>query len=509
MSSGKWHSTLLKPIICIAFVAVLSKVAQAAAGILVAHRFGAGSVTDAYLLAKSVPIGVYLICDSLLYNSLVPMLKRGEGTAKKHGPFFGVVSIGSMLLAILATALLVLFAPFIYGILAPGSAQETTALAATLSRLTSLAILAAVPSSLFKAVNVCNKRYILASLDALVMHTVLISAILLSPTRWGVWPAAAALPAACLALLMIQAGLARSTFHPEKPDWRSAQAGEWMHLLMPLALINCLLQINMLSMNALASFCDPGAISCLNYSYAICQVPVAMIDLLLMSALFPFASQLSFQGDMRTFGQAYAALCKIILLMLVPAAVWFILERHTIVQALLEHGVFDGTDTMLTAKCMIGHGIAITFWALEALSYRCLYALKLHKKYVKALLVRILLNIGLAVFLLQRFGPLGVSMAFAFSMALGAFLNNRTIMKRLDGDATRRIRKSQVFAAAMVACSTSAVYVLHMINMGAAFSPPMRLAMGATISVAAVLLVYTLGFRILSRDVLQRLWRRL
>ena len=54
MTEKAWHKAWLRPVLFIAIIAVLSKVGQAVAGILIADKFGAGRLTDAYMLAKSV-----------------------------------------------------------------------------------------------------------------------------------------------------------------------------------------------------------------------------------------------------------------------------------------------------------------------------------------------------------------------------------------------------------------------------------------------------------------------
>jgi len=430
-----WYRPLLAPVALIAAIGIAAKLLQAGGGILLAHRFGADHATDAYVLAKSLPIGVYLVFDSLLYNSVVPVYHGPRRTAEAWRAFLGAWTVLCTGAAVGISVVLALAAGPICAVLAPGGDPETLGLAAGLCRLMSLAVLTALPASFLKALNASRQRYVLASLDGFVMSGALVLALAAPPARWGIWPVAAALPVSCAALFIIQLFAARRDARPARPAWRSPLLAEMAWLMAPLVAFNCLHQVNVLAMNAFMASVGPGAISCLNYSYNIAQIPVSVIDLVLLSTLFPFAAALFSEQDMGTFATAYRSVARLLVLVLAPASVWLILERHALVQLVFEHGRFDTQATAGTASCLVGVGLAVTPWAFETFAYRCLFALKRHGEYARIVAVRVALNVALCAAVVPWLGHLGLGLSFAASFFVGAWLSARAVARAAGPDA--------------------------------------------------------------------------
>ncbi len=459
MTAERWYASILRPAALIGAIGVASKLLQAAVAVLVAYKLGAGIATDAYFIAKSLPIAVYLVADSLLYNSFVPLYRRPGGDAEPGSRLLGALTSYAAGAAILVAGGLIAAAPMIPRLLAPGSTAATAALAVDLSRLTALALLAAIPASLLKALNVCHGRYVLASLDALVMHTVLIAALVLGPSAWGVWPVAAALPVAFAVLAGLQVIAGRHDLARPRLGVPRAEFLDFGALVTPLLAVNAVQQVNALIMNGAASFTGTGAISHMTYSYNLAQAPVSVADLVLMSAFFPFAARLAAEHDKDTFRMAFGSALRLLVAGLVPFTVWLLFARHEIVRVALRHGRFGGPDAAATAQCLIGHALAIAPWAVETLSYRSLFALRRHWRAFQVIALRVAANAALCVVLVPLFGLPGVSLAFAVSYALAAALGVWFVRREILGEASNtgaRPTRPWLVSTAVAAAATGA-----------------------------------------------------
>ncbi|NIA15194.1 MAG: oligosaccharide flippase family protein [Nitrospiraceae bacterium] len=507
MKAARWYESLIRPIALIAVIGVLSKLFQAVAAILVAHKLGAGVSTDAYLLAKSIPIGAYLIVDSLLYNSFVPMYRRQDASSRAAQRFLGALSYYCFALAILAAAGLAFAAPAVLRVLGPGSSPDTIRLATSLCRLMSLAVLGAIPASLLKSLNVCRGRYFLASLDAFVMHATMIAALLFAPIEWDIWPVAAALPAAFALLCALQVFAARNDLAPLRPARAAPHFAEMGGLIVPLVAVNAMQQLNALFMNGAASFVGKGAISCMIYSYNIAQIPVSMLDLILLSALFPFSARLAAQGDMRTFRTAYVTVNRLLVLILIPVGVWIALVRRDLVELVLQHGRFDAQAAEATSASLIGHALAVAPWALETFAYRSLFALKRHWRALHIIALRVVVNVLLCVVLVPRLGLLGVSMAFAFSYTVAAIAGAWAVSRALrdagagDGIHRRILPWKHAGAALLTAAGTACATILLSRGRQEALpmSTPLFLAISAAASGFFAAVAYSVWFGMLRR----------
>ena len=426
------RATLFRSAALVGALGALARLAAAAAGILLAYRFGAGHDTDAYLLAKVIPVGVYLILDSVLYNTLVPLFRRTP-QAEHALRTAALFALGSG--AALACVTWLGAAPLI-GLLAPGADPDTQAQAGALLRLAAWAILFAVPACCLKAWNASHDRYVAAALDGGIISGLLLATLLLSPHDAGVVPITAALPAAFAVLLAVHTWLARAallapTVREDRADfpWRA-----FRRPVPPLLALNAAQQAQVWIVVMLAAGFGAGSVSQVHYSYGIAQIPVGIIDLILFSTLFPFAAGLAAQNDRAQLARTFRAATTALILLCVPLALWVALSRQVIVDALLLRGLFDAEAGRNTAALLLGHAIALPGWCLEALGCRMLFALDRHARYLGIVLFRLAVFLLLAAALLPVFGLPGLSLSFAGAFTASGLLAAVLLRRELHGD---------------------------------------------------------------------------
>lgn len=440
MSTNAWYQKLIRPALWIALLSISAKALQALAGIGIAYRFGATETTDAYLLAKSLPIGAYLVFDSILYNALVPY-HHETADDRKMPPGFLVALISGVLIS----SGLALFGPHVLGLLAPGSSAGTLELAGRLITLMSVGVAFALPASALKAWNAGRGRYVFAALDGFVMSGVLCFTILGTPGAWGIWPVALALPIACGLMLLVQGFAATRGNRGQESKSSEVRQGAGRQVFLAIAAFNVFHQVNMLAVNAFMSGVREGAIAWFNFSYNIAQIPVSVVDLVVMSAFFPFAAALNRAGDRATLAAAYVSVSRGLLMVLIPGSVWLLLTRYDLVQIVFERGVFDRAATQGTALCLAGTALAICPWAFESFGYRCLFALRRHRWYAGIIGVRTAVNVALCVILSSRYGAAGVVVSFCVSYWVGAVLTAWAVAHELREYETRLIPTALLF----------------------------------------------------------------
>ncbi len=489
-----WYSRLWRPAFFVACIGVATKVFQALAGVLLAWRVGAGGQTDAYMLAKSIPIGLYLIVDSLLYNSLVPLLRR-----HRHAPdFFNAFALGALTLSTLGSILIALFAPAWIALLGPGLQGSTRQLAIILLRIAAPSVILAAMASLLKALNAAQGRYLLASLDGFFLSGLLV--LVLSGNLSGnVLLLIAVLPMAFLLLLALQYSAARRDLAWAAPAFGASHWRETILLLLPLTGINVLQQLNLWVMNGIVSLGEAGGISCLNYSYSIAQIPVGVVDLVLFSTIFPLSAALAAADDHAALQRVFNEVTRLLLWLTLPLLGWLLLERNALVSLILQRGRFDSIDHARVVWILCGYALALPFWTLEALGCRTLFALQQPGGYFKILTLRVLLNAGLAVVLYHCIGELGVSMAFAIAHAFGAIRTLRSVRVQLGAaTGTQNMNYFQAFAAISATfLGGLAVYLLRCL--GCTGTDWHSIVLRSVASGGVVLAVYFLGTRYASR----------
>ena len=479
----KGLESLWRPIAWVSLIGVTGKGMSALCGIMLAYRFGAGQDTDAYLLAKSVPIAAYLILDSVIYNTFVPLLRRPEKTDALFRTLLILFFFGAAALA----ALVHMGAAQVVALLARGADGTTQIEAVQLQRITAWAIVYAVPASCLKAWNACQGRYVAASLDGFVMSAVLLLMLMTAPSRMGITPIAIALPVAFVILLIIQSGLAGEVLRLRPRAPVKTLPGRYLARLMgPLLLLNVTQQAQVLLVIAIAAFYGNGAVSQVNYSYAIAQLPVGIVDLILFSTLFPYAAHLAAGRRMEELLSTYRSAAMALLLLALPTAGWVVSMRVELVNTLLTRGSFDVADGRTTAALLLGHGVAIPMWLLEALGCRVLFAVGQHRRYLGAVAIRLLAFAALAPLSVTLFDLPGISMAFAGSCLVGASATAWLVGRALPAAS---VRPKRVFDMVLLLTVTVAGFAISLLaRWGMGDLDPVYQLGGSAILVAAVVM---------------------
>lgn len=424
---------LLGPMAVVAAAGIAAKVLQAVAGVWVARRFGAGSQTDAYLLAKGLGMACYLVGDSLLYNALVPLWRNGRSEGRLFDGFLWAVLLAAVSGAGAAAAALWLRPTGVLVLIAPEASPATLATATPLCRAMGLAALLAAASSFLKAVNAGEGRYVFAGLDPLVLSGTAVAVLLLTPPSIGIGPLAWSIAVAFGVLLAVQWAAARRSMQWAAPRWRHPLLASTAALVAPLVALNLARQVNALVLLRFAAQTSEGAVSWLNYSYSVAQGPVGVVDLVLFSSVLPFSAALAAQHDTKSLHALFGRLVWLLLLVLAPLTAWVLYWRFSLVDLLFGSRAFTALDARMTAACLAAYAVAIVPWCIEALICRFLFALKRHWLYFLIVVGRVALHILLCLFWGPFWGAPGLAAAFAVSYAASATGGAILVGRQLHG----------------------------------------------------------------------------
>ncbi|MBQ0999232.1 hypothetical protein KBY32_22070 [Streptomyces sp. RK62] len=176
-----------------------------------AHLFGAGAETDAFLVAWTVPemASTLLIEDGMAFV-LVPafslaLAQRGRGTPGPD-PVRALVaaSLPRLCLALaVAAALLVLGAPLLVAFLAPGLSDPSLAVACT--RLTATCVLSFGLAGYCSAALRAHRSYLAPGAIYIAYNAVIIATMVVLAARWGVRAAALGVALGGCAMALAQA----------------------------------------------------------------------------------------------------------------------------------------------------------------------------------------------------------------------------------------------------------------------------------------------------------------
>lgn len=482
--------------------AVLS-IAGALLGLLrdqaLARLFGAGSETDAFLVAWTVPefASTLLIEDGLAFV-LIPafslaLARRAQGAPGDPVRSLVATTLPRLSLAFVAvSALIVGTAPQLVEALAPGLPDP--GLAVDCTRLTALCVLGFGLTGYFSAALRAHRRFVAPAAIYVAYNAGIITAMYVLGGHWGVRSAAlgVAVGSGLMALIQLpsfvrQLWRRRTAVQAEPVE--SAERAVTVALVATVLLFALCRQSQVLIERFLASTLPAGAISHLNYAQKVAQIPMTL-SLMLCTVTFPVVARALADGDVeraRTRVERDLALAVCVVLL---GAATVIACAPQIVELLFQRGAFTARDTAATADVMRVYALGLLGQTMTGCLVRSYFSAGRPTWYpVSAMAAGIIVTSWVGAWTVGPWGVLGIAAANACGITVTAALLLAGMRRRSVPIRTRQVlaELSRPVRAAVVATLAGAFVASR------ADSAPAGLVTGA----ATVLVVFSLLARAL------------
>jgi putative peptidoglycan lipid II flippase len=420
-----------------ALVTVVLSLAGALLGLgrdqALAHLFGAGSETDAFLVAWTVPefAATLLIEDGLAFV-LVPAFSAAVARRAQGGtgdPVRALVrsTLPRLALAFAAgSALLVWGAPYVVETLAPGIPDPEFAVDCT--RLTGTCVLTFGLAGYCSAFLRAHRRFVAPAAIYVAYNTVIITAMFVLGARWGVRAAAVGVAVGGALMVVAQLPSAVRQLHRKRMSLPTDVTDPADRHAMNLALIVTVLlfalcrQSQVLIERFLASPLPAGAISHLNYAQKVVQMPM-VLALMLCTVTFPVVAQALAEGDTeRARNRVERDLSVVSCVVLFGAAAVAACAPH-LVHLLFQRGAFTAQDTAATAAVMRVYALGLLGHALVGVLVRSYFSAGRPTWYpVAAMAAGIVATSWIGAATAGPWGVLGIAAANAAGITLTALI---------------------------------------------------------------------------------------
>lgn len=431
MSSGRFlaRATLLSAALSLAG-AVLGLGRDQA----LAHFFGAGAESDAFLVAWTVPemASTLLIEDGMAFV-LVPafsvaLARRARGVGGPD-PVRALVasSLPRLCLALAGTAaVLAAGAPLLVSVLAPGLPDPTLAVSCT--RLTATCVLSFGLAGYFSAALRAHRSYLAPGAIYIAYNVAIIATLFVIGERWGVRAAALGVALGGCLMAAVQAPSLRRRIAGRPgtpPSERTAPPPERAlasGLVCAVLLFALCRQSQVLIERYFASGLPAGAISHLNYAQKVAQLPMSL-SMMVCVVTFPVVARAIAEGDTRRArDRVERDLALMACLVLLGAAV-VVACAPQIVQLLFQRGAFTARDTAATAAVMRVYAVGLLGHTLVGALVRSYFSAGRTTWYpLGAMGVGALATVALGAWAVEPWGVRGIAGANAAGITLTALL---------------------------------------------------------------------------------------
>ncbi|WP_399494764.1 murein biosynthesis integral membrane protein MurJ [Streptomyces sp. P9(2023)] len=340
-----------------------------------AHYFGAGAETDAFLVAWTVPeFASTLLIEDAMALILVPAFSRA---LTRRGAVRALVrsTLPRLLLVMSALAgLLILAAPLLVAALAPGLPDPRLAVDCT--RLTATCVLTFALAGYCSAALRAHGSFLPPATIYVAYNIGIIGTIVVLREPFGVRAAAAGVAVGGALMVAVQAPyLVRELRRGPAPHAGPAVDGRLLvlGLIAPVIAFTVSRQSQILIERFLASPLPSGAISHLNYAQKVAQMPM-ILSLMLCTVSFPVVARAMASGDADGARRRVERDLLLAAVVVLVGASIVIAAAPQIVEVLFQRGAFDASDTSATAAVMRVYALGLLGQTTVGTLVRCYFS---------------------------------------------------------------------------------------------------------------------------------------
>ncbi len=422
----------------------------------IASGFGASYLTDAYLVAYTLPYSLQSVLGYALVVAVIPALARywpeEDQLCNQEASIVGSSLINITVLVLLIVSIAgIIFARFLVKLTAPGLDPVTSQLAINLMRVIFPSVLFMGVGMVISGILNCRRRFAVAAIAPGVGSLIIIGGIICFAGN-NIHVLAWATLVSFLGFLLIQIPALKRCGFVYLPvcDFHHPALRQAAKNIAPIVIGIAVNQIYTIINRIFASGLAEGSISALNYASKLMNMPLGIFVAAIATVIYPLMTQKALEDDKPSLKAAVDKGLDMVAFLALPATVGLMVLSEPIIRVLFESGSFDAEATRITAYALFYISPSIVFMGFNMLLTRAFYAMNEVKQPLIAGLISIAVNIGASLLLMPYMAHGGLALANSLAAAVNTLFHVLYLRKSLDGGINiKQILKMTVAAILM------------------------------------------------------------
>lgn len=423
-----------KTAIILMLITLVSKVFGFVRDIILAYLYGTSYVSDAYLIALTIPNVIFVLIATGLATGYIPIYSEIE---KKYGSKEGnnfTSNLTNILLVICTLLILLsfLFTEQIVKVFASGFEGETLDLAVQFTQISLFGIYFTALIHIFRGFLQIKGYYSIPALIGFPLNFITIIALFLS-SKFNIMILAIGSVVATLAQFLlllpfiIKAGYRYRFIFDLKNNYMKKMA----LLALPVILGISVNQLNVLVDRTIASQVAVGGIAALNYANRLNMLIQGIFTLSITTVMYPIISKQAAENNIKGLKKSVLESISGINLLVIPASVGFIIFAEPIISLLFERGAFGTQAVTMTSSALVFYSIGMIGVGLREVLSRAFYSLQDTKTPMINAAIAMVINIILNIILSKYLGIGGLALATSISAIVGTLLLIISLWKKI------------------------------------------------------------------------------
>ncbi|SDN09026.1 putative peptidoglycan lipid II flippase [Fictibacillus solisalsi] len=431
-----------KAALIIMLLSIFSKIFGFARDVILSYFYGASNISDAYLIALTIPSVIFSFIGTGIATGYIPMYSKiegMEGSLKSDKYTNNLVNF----LLIFCTAIIIIsliFTNSIVKLFASGFEGSTLNLTVHFTQISLIGIYFTMLISIFNGYLQLKGNFIISTLSNFPLHIFTILAILLS-TKYNINILVIGTVFATISqfVIMIPFILKNGYKYQAFLDIRDKHIKDMALLALPLILGVSVNQINLLIDRTLASQIAEGGISVLNYANRLSWFVEGVFVLSIATVMYPKISKMVVEKNIIGLKNSVGESITAVNLLVVPAAVGSIIYSEQIVSLLFGRGEFNNAAINMTSSALMFYSLGMIGSGLREILARTFYSLQDTKTPMGNAVIALVINIILSIILSKFMGVSGLALASSTAAIVTSTLLIFSLRKKIGSFGLKHI----------------------------------------------------------------------
>ncbi len=429
LESNKKKKAVFQNAILLMLGTILSKILGFGREWVIAYKYGAGAISDAFILTNSIPTTIFVSLATAITINYIPICTECKSEKDKNYFTSNIIGIATLIMLI-GTVIIEIFAENIIFIFAPGLGFETKRYAVKMLRIVVFSIFPIIYTSIFQGYSQINGNFRMTSIYGVVINLIIITMVLVSTeTRFYLLSIGYIFSYVVgMVICLAEAKKNKFSFH-FTIDFSDNKIKKIILLTLPLMVEDVSASLSLVVDKVLGSYLESGTISALGYAATLGNVASTMIATAIITVTYPIFSKLVVENKGEEFTSELKKYGYVLGILLAPITAFVICYSKEITIVIFEHGAFNSMSSTIVGEAMVCYAVGIIPCGIQSYYVRAFYSLKETMLPVIVKVGSLLLNIILNIALVENFKHKGIalstSLSYLISMILLAYLFDR------------------------------------------------------------------------------------
>lgn len=413
-------NTFLDAAVILFFLTFVNKLLGFVKSMTIASIYGATIQTDAYYVAEGLMQNVLISISEALAVSFLPVyIGIREKNREDSSRFASRTMTDVFLLAIVVSVGLYISSPVLFRILFPTYTASESSLAVSYFRIMVWGMCFYMSNQLLQSLLNAEKDYAFSSLAAMMNNVILTAVVFLFGHQFGLPAMAVAVPVSYIVqYVFLQV---KSRYYGRvtlKYGLRDSRITRLCIQTLPIFWGNAFSEINQLVDKSLLSAMEDGTVTAVSYASVLYQFASNMIGIPMTTIIYTELAESFAAGKIQEGIEKMKKGIHISLYFCIPITAFIMLTAKLIVQIAFARGAFGAQAVEMTAQGLQCYILYLTAYCINTLLFRACYSLGDTSMPMKIGLGTVSLNIVLSIVLSRFLGLRGVVLATAISNIL-------------------------------------------------------------------------------------------